>query len=190
MPEFKIEITTEIIDLITIIISITSLLFSLITSFIVFYKQRRNIHFKVIGSTFVDFLNESGNGQLCIEILLINKSQNPISVNYFELIDENNISYICHFNPSLVEHKFQHLIDTDNTYEKFIESATFPINLNSLGASKEYVYFHLPKNFKIKKCNIYTNRGNVIVNNDVVLSLSKCNYYHNGKRYDKRDYSH
>lgn len=172
----------------TAIVSLTSLAISLCTAFYVFWKQRRNIVFKINDVSFVDFI-DNPNGQLCVQMFFINKSQNPISINYIELKDSNNNTYICNLIPGLVKHKFSHLIDTDTCYQKFIESAQFPICLDSLSAKLEYVYFQIPIDHEIKKCTIYTNRGFPINYNDLVLSIGNCDHYRNGQRYKERDYS-
>lgn len=169
-------------------IALFSLIISIITALNMFWKQRRKLSFKIKEITFADYLDDSNTGQLCIQMFFINKSQNPISINYIELFDSQGKSYICSLNPGLVAHKFQKMIDTNGTYEKFIESAQFPIYLESLSAKVEYVYFHIPIKHNITKCLIYTNRGNPIEYPEIISSISKCDHYHNGKRYDQRNY--
>ncbi|CDE23022.1 conserved domain protein [Amedibacillus dolichus CAG:375] len=167
-----------------ILLSIISLTISLVTAFNVFWKQRRNISFKIEEISFTDFI-DNDRGFLSIQMFFINHSQNPISINYIELYDKHGNKYTCRLIPSFVEHRFNKMIDTNSFYERFIESAHFPIRLDSLDAKMEYVYFDLPQNFEIVNCIIYTNRGNPIPFQEIILPIKDCDHYRDGNRYNK-----
>lgn len=96
-----------------------------------------------------------------------NKSANPISINYISIECVNNATYRCSLEKGFVAHHFRPLIDTNlKFYENIKESADFPIELNSYGASYQYIYFSLPRDLDISGINLFrisTNHGYVII---------------------------
>lgn len=176
MPTLDANFYTVLIAIISLMISIGHISFTLLT-------KRRNIEIEVNNCKFVDFL-DSEMGQYALEILVINKSQNPISINYIEFFDKNNKSYKCSLLPSLHFHHFQKMIDTNTMYEKFIESTPFPIRLDSQDAKLVIFYLHFPIKATVAKCLIYTNKGNPIKCDQIKESCLLSVRYRNGERYD------
>lgn len=102
-----------------------------------------------------------------IAFSFVNKSSNPISVNYVSIECSKNASYRCSLEKGYVSHHFRPLIDTDMKYYEFIkESADFPLNMNSYGACYEYISFAFPRDFQIetvKHIRIVTNHGATVI---------------------------
>lgn len=93
----------------------------------------------------------------------VNKSANPIAVTCICIESNGENEYRCELTPQFVSHRFRRLIDTETQYyERFEESAEFPIQISAYGAAYEYISFQLPKEFDPNAVNavrIMTNHG-------------------------------
>lgn len=157
-----------IFEVLPIAISIISLLLSIWTLFMQWFKSRKNLAIETIlddkrfNSYIIENTDQDGNLMVVLQTLFINKSQAPISINYIELVGQNK-AYRCELTPSFQAHYFTKLIDTPEDmpyYHKIVESAEFPIRLDSLDAKWAHVRYKIPINANISNCFIYTNRGN------------------------------
>ncbi len=103
-----------------------------------------------------------------------NKSANPISITYLEIVTANKDRFRCKLEKCFVAHKFRNTIDNNSEgYNRLIESAEFPIVLCGFGASYQYVDFSLPKGRTwndISCVNVQTNRGRIILNKKETLN--------------------
>ena len=131
------------------------------------WRERKNLSVKIeIQNELNCFPRENTNSILCIFILFENHSMNPISITKVELYTPNQ-TVIAQLNPHFIGHLFRRLCDTETPfYERFIESAKFPIELSALGAAEEFLYFGPTEDTswkQIDKLIIYTNRGKVTV---------------------------
>lgn len=166
----------------SVLLAIISIALSLSNWIYVFIKNRRNITFELLKIEFTDYI-DSNFGQYEIEIIIKNNSQKSISICYFELIDSNKNTYMCLLEPGLYKYKFQKLIDTDNLYERFIETANFPINLTAHQAAHEHIVIKFPKEAILDKCFIYTNTGKKINYPTMIQQAKICNRFYNGSKY-------
>lgn len=167
---------------VTNIIAIISLILSLCNWLYILYKNKRHIAFDLRDTTFTDYI-DGDYGFYDIDLIIKNLSSAPISICYFELIDNSNESYLCNLSAGLEFHKFNHMIDTDTWYEKFIESADFPLNFVPHQASHEYIHIEFPKDKVVKKCYIHLSKGSKIHSQEIVDKLNSCNRYNNGNKY-------
>ena len=112
---------------------------------------------------------------LSLAFLFENKSSNPITLSYATITFDKTI-YKCQMHKEYVEHRFRKLIDTNTAfYEHFIESAEFPINIDSKTSVYEYIKFQLPFSAdvqfeKISCLTLNTNRGEIKITAEELLA--------------------
>lgn len=166
----------------TVAIALISLVLSISNWLYIWYKNRTNISIDVLSIEFIDYLN-SDFGQYEVEFLFKNNSQKPVSICYIEFIDAKGSKYLSLLEPSFYKYKFQKMIDTDSYYEKFLETASFPINLKGYEATRQIVSFSFPQNTFVANCYIYTNVGKKYKYNGIRDKSISCNRFHNGEKY-------
>lgn len=101
------------------------------------------------------------------------KSTNPIAINCVWLIFTDKSEFRSELSKLFVCHNFRRLLDTNTEYyERFTESADFPIEIGAYGAAYEYIQFTLPKECKernLDSIRIMTNRGKIIISDEKTI---------------------
>ena len=165
-------------EIISFSIAIAGFLMSLSNWLYTFWVKRKRLKI-----TF-DFDNRLANYSftqhfkyLTLPIILENRSSNPISITQLLIYNHDNIIYKAELEKNMVAHAFKKLIDTNSDYyERFIESASFPIDINGYGARLEYINFTLPLDFdheKIRSIEVKTNRGSITIDNPETICKLK-----------------
>jgi len=153
-------------DNVTLAIAIIGFALSSYTWISTLIERKRNITIQIDNQArWAVRFTTSKNQYWTTAIFINNKSHLQNSIQRISMLDEQGKEYFAQIPQQFVAHTFRKLIDTDTKwFEKIIESAKFPINLNALGSAYEYVEFQLPIDFNHtpQAFILYTNRGKVI----------------------------
>jgi len=163
MMESIINLMTK--DNITLAIAIIGFVLSLYTWICTLIERKRNITIEIDNQAQWAVRFTTSKCQCWTTAVFINnKSHLQNSIHRISVLDEQGKEYFAQIPQQFVAHTFRKLIDTDTKwFEKIIESAKFPIDLNTLGSAYEYIEFQLPIDFNHtpQAFILYTNRGKI-----------------------------
>lgn len=160
--------TTTVMDWVTFGIAVAGFLMSLGSWIRSLWIERKNL---IVSMDFESQYKESFLSSLYLNAVIAftfeNKSSNSIVVTFIEIQTTSGEKYRANLTPGYVAHKWHNEIDPGvSTYERFIESAAFPVNVCPFGAAYEYIIFSLPKDREWNDLNqiiIHTNRGPILM---------------------------
>lgn len=89
-----------------------------------------------------------------------NKSLTPMNIIYIEMIDITGVSHICPLDQKLIKMKWSDYISSSNkeTYSYPLMTSEFPIHIPPKVAHQVCAWIILPKQIKIKKLLIHTDK--------------------------------
>ncbi len=160
--------TTTAMDWITFVIAVAGFLMSLASWIRSLWIERKNL---IVSMDFESQYKESFLSSLCLNATIAfafeNKSSNSIAVTFIEIQTKSGKKYRASLIPGYVAHKWRNEIDPRvSAYDRFVESAAFPVNICPFGAAYEYIVFSLPKNREwndLSQVIVHTNRGLILV---------------------------
>lgn len=151
---------------ITGVIAIAGFLLSVASWARTLWAERKNIEVSFdFESRYMDTVLSSKYLTAAIAVSIENKSSNSIAVTFIELLTKTKEKYRANLEPGFVARK--HTTGyVRQDYERFIESAKFPLQICPLGAAYEYILFSLPKDRDwedIEEIIVQTNRGRIVI---------------------------
>lgn len=107
-----------------------------------------------------------------VAVSIENKSSNPIAITFIKIKMKSGESYRARLGAGFVAHKHMGGIHKSDGYDRFIESASFPIQVGPYGAAYEYILFALPKDRdwnSICEILVQTNRNCVTISDQETI---------------------
>lgn len=166
-------------DIVTIIISAVSLALSIGHIAYEIWKQQTKLNIQ-IDSTAHESLREftmwSDFNEICVPCVFVNQSHSNVVIVRITAILENGYECTTSMQEQLVCHNFRKSVDTGTTFEKEINSTSFPVNLNSVQGIYGILVFKLPKQsiYNFSDVVVETNKKTVHLQ-ELASDLTKFN---------------
>lgn len=153
---------------VTLAIAILGLTLSALSWIKEIWESRKNLKVKIdLNSEYGIAFRSSLYYNAFVGMFFENKSKNPIAITYVEIVTREKSRFRCSFFQRSVFHRFQNSVAPgQKPYERFVESAKFPVSVCGLGAAYEYAYFALPHGRDwgdVVSLDVFTNRGKVSI---------------------------